>query len=454
MKQQVDSLNRILFLFLTTMLLAGCSTSPIFGNDEDSILRDKSLDYAQSAVTERIVVPVGLNDSQVQNDLLTIPDAPLKQQSTGIDAAPRPDFVFAEAGSSSAHLTGDVNKKRISVAGSLSKVQGHVAQFWSNQGIGIEASSDLKTIETQWFSLSDKAPDDDFISRWVRSLTKSDDEVAYGRVKVELTQTPSNRIELSLHFLQFSQLEITQEKSIDWASARRTLANESEITFKLLRYLSHTAQVVQITDQTMQQQQIPLLGKDQHGRPLVQLNMSYEKALPKVLEAMSGFDLGSYDKQAKKIYFTHTSHLRATEQVQSESSGIWGWFKGLHSGSKKAPGVGININFLLGGAKDSETSKPLPVYSSLPSAAEEVSLADKKGYKVWMGGEVIYVFEDEDQGVVSETGEYTNVIQFQLHFEETLTSVYVQILNNQGQPAVMVYAEEILWRLQQVLANK
>jgi hypothetical protein len=40
-----------------------------------------------------------------------------------------------------------------------------------------------------------------------------------------------------------------------------------------------------------------------------------------------------------------------------------------------------------------------------------------------------------------------------LNFEETLTSVYLQILNDQGQPAAKVYAEEILWRLQQQLAQ-
>ena len=66
---------------------------------------------------------------------------------------------------------------------------------------------------------------------------------------------------------------------------------------------------------------------------------------------------------------------------------------------------------------------------------------------------MIYVFEDDDQGDVSETVEYTYVGSFQLHFEETLNSVYVQVLNDQGQPARNVYAEEILWRLQQTLAD-
>ena len=451
MKQQGFGFTRILPLFLATMVLAACSGNPFLSDDGDSILRNKSLDYAQSKVVDRIVVPQGLNDDQVLNDLLTIPAAQSIEQSVGIEAAPRPDFVFAEAGSDSAHFTGDINLKRISVAGSLTKVQGQVAQFWSNQGIAIEPVSVTKTIETEWFSLSKNAPSDDFISRWIRSLTKSDDDIAYGRVKVELNKTLKNRIELSLYFLQFTQLEIEQNKLIDWQEAGRTLANESEITFELLRYLSQTGLVAQKTDETNRQSPTPLLGKDQHGRPLVQLNMSYNKALPKVITAMSSFDVGSYDEVAKKVYFTHTSHLRTIEETSSNDGGIWGWFKRLNTGSTRKTGININLA-LLGGDEAEAQINDKPIYSSDPKLAlEKESLADKKGYKIWLGGKVIYVFEDEDQGDISDTGEYTYVGQFQLSFEETLTSVYLQVLDNQGRPAAKVYAEEILWNLQQQL---
>ena len=433
------------------MVLTACSGNPLLSEDGDSILRNKSLDYAKSKVVDRIIVPQGLNGDQVQNDLLTIPTAQLVEQSKGIETAPRPDFVFAEAGSDSAHFIGGVNLKRISVAGSLTKVQGQVAQFWSNQGIAIDTVSGTKAIETEWFSLSKNSPSDDFISRWIRSLTEPDDDIAYGRVKVELNKTLKNRIELSLYFLQFTQLEIEQNKLVDWQEAGRTLANESEITFELLRYLSHTALVAQTTDETNLQYQTPLLGKDQHGRPLVQLNMSYHKALPKVIAAMSSFDVGSYDEVAKKVYFTHTSHIRTTEEAASNGGGIWGWFKGLNGGSNRKTGVNINLA-LFGGDEAEAPINDSPIYSSDPNVAlEEESLADKKGYKIWLGGEVIYIFEDQDQGDISDTGEYTYVGQFQLSFEETLTSVYLQILDNQGQPAAKVYAEEILWGLQQQL---
>ena len=340
-------------------------------------------------------------------------------QSTGIESAPRPDFVFAEAGSDSAYFTGGANLKRISVAGSLTKVQGQVAQFWSNQGIALDTISGPKVIETEWFSLSNKGPADDFISRWIRSLSKSDDNIAYGRVKVELNETLKNRVELSLYFLQYTQLEIAQNQTLDWQEAGRELSNESEITFELLRYLSHTAQVAQKTDDASLQYQAPLLGKDQYGQPLVQLSINYNKALPMVVAAMSSFDVGSYDETAKKVYFTHTSHLRTFQETSANTGGMWSWFKGLHGGSTRKPGVTINLA-LLGGNESAGQVNDRPIYSSDPKLSEKkTSLADKKGYKIWLGGKIIYVFEDDDQGDISETGEYTYTGQFQLNFEET-----------------------------------
>ena len=453
LKQQGFRFTRTFPIFLASIILVGCSGNPFISSDSDSILRDKSLDYAQSEVASRILVPQNLNDAQVQNDLLFIPAAQLPGQLNGIAAAPRPNFVFAEVGSGSAHFTGDINLKKISVAGSLAKVQGQLAQFWSNEGISIETVSNEKTVETQWFSLSEKARSNDFISRWIRGLTKSDNDIVYGRVKIELNEISQNRVELSLYFLHFTKAEITQNKVIDWQEAGRKLANESEITFELLRYLSHTSLAAQKVDENSLLGQTPLLGKDQYERPLVQLNMSYSNAFPKVLKAMSVFDVGSYDEIEKKIFFTYVSHSRSLEKNLSESGGIWGWIKGFHSGSKRDPGIKLDFS-LLGADEAIDPISEGPVYSSDASlSAQESSLADKEGYKVWMGGEVVYVFEDENQGVVSDTGEYTYTGEFQLSFQTTLNSVYLQVLNNQGQPAAKVYAEEILWELQQQLTQ-
>jgi len=103
LKQQGFEFTRFFPLLLATMMLSACSGNPFLSNDGDSILRDKSLDYAQSKVIDRILVPNGLYDDQVQQDLLTVPAAQVNEQSTGLESAPRPNFVFAEAGNNSAH---------------------------------------------------------------------------------------------------------------------------------------------------------------------------------------------------------------------------------------------------------------------------------------------------------------------------------------------------------------
>jgi hypothetical protein len=192
------------------------------------------------------------------------------------------------------------------------------------------------------------------------------------------------------------------------------------------------------------------LGKDQFGEPVIQLDMDADESLNMVLRAMSDFDVGSHDLNPQKIYFTYSSHATAITQQQSSSAGIWGWFKGLHGGERKQ---GINLDLaLLDGGEEVANEPVAPVYSSNPDQAGPVTdLADKKGYKIWLAGEVIYVFEDEDQGDVNEQGEYTYVAQYQLNFETTLKSTYLQVLNNQGKAAPTVYAKEILWKIQQGL---
>ena len=452
LKQNNFETVRIVPIVLATLALGACSANPFSTTEKDSILRDKSLDYAQSQVLTRLIVPADLDSTQIQQDLLTVPALDDVQSASGITQAPRPDFVFAQTGNSSARLTGDGLQNRISVAGNLAKVKAQVEQFWANQKITLVTPALDSQVETQWFSLADDAPADDFISRWIRSLTNSDDDIAYGRVKVELTTTTDERVDLSLFFLQHSQLQIEQLQTIDWEVSGHALANQSEITYELLRYLSRSAQTAQKTQQQATGATLALLGKDQFDQPVIQLDMNFAQALPIVLAVMTDFDLGSHSLVAKKIYFTHVSHQRSSQELSSNEGGIWGWFKGLHTGNSETRKQGINLNLALAGGAEQQEIADAPVYSSDPNQLAETSdLADKKGYKIWLADKVIYVFEDADQGDVNEQGEYTYAGQYQLSFEETLKSTYIQVLNNQGEAAPIVYAKEVLWKIQQRL---
>jgi uncharacterized lipoprotein len=442
---------RVFPMLVASLVIGACSTNPLTSASEDSILRDKSLDYAQSKVIARLTVPADLDASAIQQDLLRVPSQ-TAETATGVVAAPRPDFVFAQTGSASARLIDNGQQKRISVVGNVAKVKQQVVQFWTNQQISMveQHAGTQEIVETQWFSLSNDTVADDFISRWVRSLTDADDDIAHGRVRIELLPQGEDRVELVLSFLQQSQLQIAQQQELNWGAAGQSLANESELTFELLRYLSRTGQVAQKRQSTANHKGLVLLGKDQFGEPVIQLDMGAEESLNTVLQAMSDFDVGSHDLNTQKIYFTYTSHVVAVAQQQSSSAGIWGWFKGLHGGERKE-GISLDLA-LLGGGEALANTSAAPVYSSNPDQADPVTdLADKKGYKIWLAGEVIYVFEDEDQGDLNDQGEYTYVGQYQLNFEFTLKSTYLQVLNSDGEAAPTVYAKEILWKIQQGL---
>ena len=196
-----------------------------------------------------------------------------------------------------------------------------------------------------------------------------------------------------------------------------------------------------------------LLGKDQHGRPLIRIEHNQEEALQLLLAAMSDMDVGSHDPALGMIYFTHTTHLQAVAE-EATDGGIWGWFKGLHNGNNsKQESAPITLDMsILGGKSEAEEVKPEIIYSSnnvVPSVSDDPK--DRKGYKIWMGGEVIYIFEDEDQGDVDENGVYTFTGNFQLQLTQTLKGVYVQVLTSKGGHAGVAHAEEILWKIKQGL---
>ena len=69
-----------------------------------------------------------------------------------------------------------------------------------------------------------------------------------------------------------------------------------------------------------------------------------------------------------------------------------------------------------------------------------------------LADEVIYVFKDSNQVSPNAiTGQYGHLGRFQLFFAETLKGVYLQVLNDQGEPAAVKHSEEILWHIQQTL---
>ena len=120
----------------------------------------------------------------------------------------------------------------------------------------------------------------------------------------------------------------------------------------------------------------------------------------------------------------------------------------MHRSSRESKGIQLDSLTL-----DDKQAEAAPiVYSAM---GQEPSLSDdpanRKGFKVWMGGKVIYTFEDEDQGDFDEQGVYTFIGHFQLQIIPYLQGVYVQVLTASNTPAIKAHAEEILWHIKRGL---
>ena len=436
----------------TTVVLSGCSTSSITG--EDSVFRNKALDYTQAASVRRLQVPADLQAKRLQHDLLVVPDVDTSASQAGMKEAPRPNFVFAEMGSQSAQLLGANEAKHIAVEGDAQLVWQQVAKFWQLQNMPLSINqSAAGLMETEWVALPGVDEEPGIVGGWLRSLTGGNDDLAYSKVRTSMASSQSGQILISLDYVQASHNQVAAGMQADWQQQGQHVEVRSELMFELLQYLSRTVRTAQ-KSALQSTATTGLLGKDQNGRPLIRLDTKPEPAMNLLLTAMQGMDVGSHDIAAGKIYFTHTTHVQAVAP-EAEGSGLWAWFKNLHSGDNNNQDMGpitLDMSLLGGGNKGDKAAEPEIVYSAQgvePSVSDDPK--DRKGFKVWLGGEVIYIFEDEDQGDVDEDGVYTFTGNFQLHLIPTLKGVYVQVFTSKGGHAATAHAEEILWLIKQGL---
>jgi uncharacterized lipoprotein len=436
----------------TTLVLSGCSTSSITG--EDSVFRNKALDYTQAATVQRLQVPEDLQADRLQHDLLVVPDVDTSASQAGMKEAPRPNFVFAEMGSQSAQLLGANEAKHIAVEGDAELVWQQVVKFWQLQNMPLATNQPAEGVmETEWVALPGVDEDPGLVGGWLRSLTGGNNDLAYSKVRTSMANSQTGQIMISLNYVQASHEQVADGMQADWLNQGQHVEGRSELMFELLQYLSRTVRTAQ---KSAMQSEVTsgLLGKDQNGRPLIRLETKPEQAMHILLTAMQDMDVGSHDMEAGKIYFTHTTHVQAVAP-EAGGSGLWAWFKNLHSGDNNKQDMGpITLDMsLLGGSADADAEpEPQIVYSSkgvAPSVSDDPK--DRKGFKIWMGGEVIYIFEDEDQGEVGEDGVYTFTGNFQLHLIPTLKGVYVQVFTSKGGHAATAHAEEILWLIKQGL---
>jgi uncharacterized lipoprotein len=246
--------------------------------------------------------------------------------------------------------------------------------------------------------------------------------------------------------MEHAQIALSADKSeLDWSSDATELAYSNEIMFAMLNYLGRGD--IASTAPTLSQFQTDdrltaTMGRDSRNRPLLNVKTSGDQAWELVNLALdsAGVDVGTRDREAGVIYLTFKQSV-----AQEKPQGFFEWLRNREVGP-------ITINTDLLTSKINKNQPKDISYSSDPDAivsgaqATQEELQAMEGFKVWMGGRVVYVFGQDNQKRLNDaTGELELFKRFQLSFNRARTGVLLTVNDDKGKPADAGGAEQLLW---------
>lgn len=448
-------LNRAV-LAVSIISLAGCETLTnnfLYGG-EDAVIRDRGQDYEKAQISPPLVVPSHLDSNTIQNTL-EIPDiGTAAVESDQEFEIPRPDFFIAEAGNEKVNLARQGNQRLIVVNEPIDQVWIKVQDFWNFNDQPIEISDPRQgMMETAWIDSGGEEPG--FFSRMVARLTFSDVEEGPTRDKLRLYLRPDSesqsKTSIRLDHLRASSSDTDQPA--DWSGKSQSVSYQSEVMYDLLHYLSkNTIEATASAERARRAQQGQVfIGRDSQGKPVLKMTVPVDQAWSMLENSLlsSEIDVGSFDRSLGKYYITYTSAAPLVDDTEDEV-GFLDWLHGDREDIK------ISSDVLAGvlGAEDDPnegprySSKPEPELIDNPDL-EQQRLAARDGYKIWLGGRIIYVFDSGQQSgdLDPETGELLFTGKYQVAMTRRSSGIYVSLLTDKGTPAPVGVAEELFWKL-------
>lgn len=448
-----------------SVALTGCSmveNNPIYG--DSGVIRDRSQDYELARKSERLQLPPHLRAKEMQEQLV-VPDVGVTatRSESGFEV-PRPEFFYAESGSDSVNFRRIAGEKVILVDEPIADVWLKAQDFWSFNEIDIVRFDPRQGVmETDWIVLDGR--EYSFVDRWVKRLTLQDVEgPTRNKLRMTLRPDPENYGRTAVRLKHVQYPEDAEVASIDWDSQARDVGYKSDMMFELLRYLSKaSSQQSGNSLLALQQQRAdrPLLGRDSRGNPVLKVGSPIDTAWVQVNDAldMAKMDVGTRDQAAGIFYLTYTT---TTPFDDTEKMGFFEWLHSDRGEIKLDTGM---ISAALGGDEEDEAGIRYSSVGAVPSdervnedgeltteLSDPGNLANRKGYKIWFGGKVVYVFGDGDQGNYNaETGNYEHTGRYQLKLNRTRTGVFLSVHNDEGLQAPAIVAEEILWAIKDQL---
>lgn len=451
-----------LLTLVVLISLSGCGSfkNPIYG--EHGLIRDRTQDYELAEPRQRLKIPEHIQARETR-DRLAVPQLEATaSRSNERFQTPRPDFFYANPTSESVRLARVEGERIIFVDEPIADVWGKTLDFWNYHGIEISSADPRQgIIETQWIRTDGR--EYRFIDRWIKRLTLTPmDGPTDNKLQVLVRPDPDdyNRTSIRMRHVQFPAGQ--QPENIEWNGFQNDIAYQNDMMFELLRYLSRSTAPTTVNTLLAMQQQGPAsqLGRDGRGNPALRINSSPDQAWELVSQAIdnAGFDVGTRDRYLGRFYFTHISTTPASDSRRR------GFFEWLFSDRED---IKLNTGFISSAlGVDNSSEQGSISYSSkevalLPSPNEDdahndlndpSNPANQEGYKIWLGGRVIYVFGSGRSGVLNNaTGEFEHLGRYQLDLSRTRTGVILSVLTEEGIAAPAVVAEEILWKIKEQL---
>lgn len=444
-------INRLASLCLV-LTLAGCSSlkdNPIYG--ENAVIRDRSQEYAYAEPGKRLEIP-GHLEPKATRDGLQVPEINSADfRFSQIQAeVPRPEFFFATEGSDRASIRPLKGERVILVDEPIDQVWTDVLGYWQDAGVGLD-SRDARagTMETEWIRVEgeDLTPFQRVLNTLQFNAEANEPSINKLRLTLRPDSEDTERTAISLQQLQYPLSE--QPMTLDWEGEGEGLAYTNEILFSMLSYLSRSDRAgAPQTLSAFQEDQglVAEMGQDSRNRPLLSITAPVDRSWALVNEALdkAGIDVGTRNEGRGVFYLTYYAFNQ-----EPEYDGFFDWLLNRDTSP-------IRLNFTVDNDLQEEEGEVL--YSSDPDAVvagakpTQEQLQAMEGFKIWLGGRIIYVFGNDNQNLRNEDGETVLVKRYQLKFNRARTGVLVSVHDQQGEPVIEDAAEELLWTIKDNLA--
>ncbi|MGB1239824.1 MAG: outer membrane protein assembly factor BamC, partial [Pseudomonadales bacterium] len=422
-------------------LLAGCSTSVLTDNalyGENGLIHDRTRDYQKAQQGKALEIPPHLKAKQTQ-DILDIPA--LGVAGEAIDDVKRPEYFYADSGSESVNLKSSAKGKTLIVDEPIGLVWSKAQQFMEFNNLGISSADPASgSIVSDWILV--KGDENSAIGGWLKKITlQRVKEDTQNKLRIALkpdTKDP-RRTEISMaHVLYPASQEVA---NIDWNKEANDLSYKQDMLYELLRFMSKATNGTQGSGylasrvQNTKRPGAVLFGRNANGKPALKISGGIDQAWALVNQSLdfANIDVGTRDREDKAFYLTFTS---VTPRVEKEQS----FFEWLHG--DRGP---ITLSSFGFATEDDASAKEGISYSAKGqvSSSKELSLTDPQhpanqdGYKIWLGGKVVYNFSRGfNKGFFnSQTNLYELTAPYQVRLKQRGDAVFITVLDDKGKEA-------------------